>query len=142
MKHLVLSCLLHFYNKNNKTTNMHAFLIKYKIFTYFRKQRISKFGNLKFFLFRNISSLGIRMFRSVHIMKHNKVTRPAPLLLPKLIFGNTERIFAKTEELLWISFLWWLDQISVNSRIFFFLAKFQATMKVCFPHNNLFKWSF
>lgn len=79
---------------------MHVFFNKYQIFTYFRKQRISKFGHLKFVLFRNISSLGIRMFRSVRITKHNKVTRPAPLLLPKLIFGNTGRIFAKTEELL------------------------------------------
>lgn len=44
LKHFVLICLLHFYNKNNKTTNMHVFFNKYKIFTYFRKQRISKFG--------------------------------------------------------------------------------------------------
>lgn len=100
LKHLVLIFLLHFYNKNNKTTNMHVFFNKYKIFTYFRKQRISKFGQLKFVLFRNISSLGIRMCKSIHITKHNKVTRPAPLLLPKLMFGNTGRIFAKTEELL------------------------------------------
>lgn len=50
--------------------------------------------------FRNFSSFEIRMSRSVHVAKFNKVTRPAPLLLPKLILETRRGFSANTKELL------------------------------------------